>query len=166
MKTYDATLLRYAPDLASGERLNIGVAVFVQGHPASVMMLPSFRRIVAAFPQAHESALLRFAQHVTDVVRAQDLTQESFARAVLGREPGSIQLSTLSQGVTNNPAAKLEALFRAYVAPGPIGSVPSASSWKSDTLRARRTQVGRTPVAETEGEQVEYAAQPDLPLAS
>lgn len=121
-----ALIVRYAPEPASGEMLNIGVVLLSSGHSfMGSRFLGKWGRITRAFPDADEVHLRRIAsaiaksceRHVStqvpstgpnDVVAAFD--------AAMPHDDASIVRSSPLMGITADPGRTLNELFERYVA--------------------------------------------------
>ena len=62
---YTYTILRYVHDTATGEFVNVGVALFAPEVPfASAMCRETFGRVTRMFPSANGEAFKAMARHV------------------------------------------------------------------------------------------------------
>ena len=121
-----ALIVRYAPEPASGEMLNIGVVLLSSGHSfMGSRCLGSWARLTQAFPEADEVHLRRVAAAIerscekyfsvqlplempgADVVAA--------FNAAVPPDDASIVHSAPIKGITADPLRTLDELFERYV---------------------------------------------------
>ena len=137
MKTpFIYTLLRYVHDVATGEALNVGVAL----HAPSVRYFGArvqskFGRLTRAFPSMNgefHRSLMRSLQAAFDsaAVRYQEElslsdkpdTLETRLNEVLRPDDSSLQWSSPGGGLTQDPAQELEALYQRMVTSNDAGA--------------------------------------------
>ncbi len=123
-----AVVVRYSPDPASGELLNIGVVVLSPGHRfMGARFLDSWARVAQAFPEADKVHLRRIASALERSCERYftgnqlPLQEPSSAidvafDAALPREDAAIVRSAPLTGITSNPERTLTELFERYVA--------------------------------------------------
>lgn len=122
-----ALIVRYAPDPASGEMLNIGVVLCSGGHRfLGARFLDKWKRLTQAFPEAEKVHLTRtasalersFEKHFADQLSLQPAPDNVVALfdAALPPDDASILHSPAIAGVTADPARTLDELFERYVA--------------------------------------------------
>ena len=122
-----ALIVRYSPDPASGEMLNIGVVLLSsQHHFLGARFLHKWARLTQAFPEAEKVHLARTAAAVARSFEKQFAPQlslegtsdsiTSLFDSALPADDASIVRSAPITGVTADPARTLAELFERYVA--------------------------------------------------
>lgn len=125
---YTYTVLRYVHDVASGECLNVGVALFAPDHKyVSVRCRTTYHRLKNVFPTLDGDSFRAAMRHVADSfdgfgqalrdelpLQSRDSVMD-FAHAVLGADDSSLQWSPAGAGVTADPERTLERLFERFV---------------------------------------------------
>ncbi len=126
---YTYTVLRYMHDIASGECLNVGVALLAPdlGY-VNVMCRTGFARLRDVFPTLDGEAFRANMRHVTHSFERfqQELRNQlplrgnqggvlGYAHAVLGPDDSSLQWSSMGAGVTSDAEATLDHLYRRFV---------------------------------------------------
>lgn len=126
---YTYTVLRYVHDIATGEFLNVGVALCApERRFVNAMCRTNFTRLKAVFPSLdgdsfrasmrHVMACFeRFGEEARDqlALRSSTGTVMDYALAVLARDDSSLQWSEAGTGVAANPEAMLAQLFERFV---------------------------------------------------
>ena len=126
---YTYTVLRYVHDIASGEFLNVGVALLApELRYVSALCRPTFQRLKHVFPtldgESFRAAMRhvnhqfeRFQQELSDELALRQATGGvmSYAHAVLGADDSSLQWSPMGSGLTADPARTLEQLYERFV---------------------------------------------------
>lgn len=126
---YTYTVLRYVHDVASGEFLNVGVALLApEEHYVNAMCRTTFQRLKNVFPTLDgesfrgamrhvNHAFERFQQERRDELALRETTGGvmSYAHAVLGADDSSLQWSPMGSGLTADPERTLEQLFDRFV---------------------------------------------------
>lgn len=125
-----AVIVRYSPDPASGELLNIGVVLLSPGHGfMASRFLDGWQRVTKAFPEADPVHLRRIASAIetasarhfgsTDqgvlLDKPSDQVETAFDAAI-PREDAAIVRSHAIAGLTADPERTLRELFERYVA--------------------------------------------------
>jgi hypothetical protein len=137
-------VVRYAPDPAGGEVLNIGVVLLVPAFSFfGARFVDSWSRITGAFPEADLVHLRRIASTVERACAAASDAQLSLVRVedvatafdqIIPVEDASLMRSTPLSGVTADPQRTLDELFGRYVQPRHplaaclLGSIPTSGS--------------------------------------
>ena len=125
---YTYTVLRYVHDVATGEFLNVGVALFSQ-EPRFVNVLcpTAYQRLHHVFPTLDGDAFRASMRHVmTRFERFNDELREQlplqsrdnvmqFAQSTLNKDDSSLQWSPMGSGLTADPESTLEQLFERMV---------------------------------------------------
>lgn len=126
---YTYTVLRYVHDIATGEFLNVGVAMLApEPRFVDTLCRTSFARLRSVFPSldgdSFRSAMRhithsfeRFRQELRDQLPLRDARSGvmSFAHAVLGPDDSSLQWSPMGSGISSDPARTLEQLYERFV---------------------------------------------------
>lgn len=126
--TYTYTVLRYVHDIATGEFVNVGVALHApQARYASAQCRTTYGRLNKVFPGMngeHFRSLMRHIQARFEELGEQ-LTNElalseprnvmEIASSILPRDDSSLQWSTIGSGVTSNPSETLDKLYERMV---------------------------------------------------
>jgi hypothetical protein len=152
-----ALIVRYAPDPASGELLNVGVVVLSPRHGfMGSRFLDKWIRVTKAFPEADKTHLRRVASSIerscerhfstrVDQLPLQQPTEDLVVAfdAALPLDDASIIRSQTISGVTADPERTLNELFERYVAVRDVEerrvSRPDDEIWRglSAVLRAK-----------------------------
>ena len=122
-----ALIVRYSPDPACGEMLNIGVVLLSSQYRfLAARFLNRWARLTQAFPEAEKVHLARTASAIERSFEKQFTSQLSLQGtpdsvtalfdAALPADDASIVRSTPISGVTSDPARTLTELFERYVA--------------------------------------------------
>lgn len=145
-----ALIVRYSPDPAAGEMLNIGVVLLSSQHSfLGSRFLSRWARLTQAFPDAEKVHLTRTASAIERAFEKQftsqlslDGTPDSVAvlfDAALPRDDASIIRSAPITGLTADPARTLAELFERYVAVGDTVEQrvrrPDEDVWRSVSSR-------------------------------
>ncbi|MBE0546752.1 MAG: DUF3037 domain-containing protein [Rubrivivax sp.] len=126
---YTYTVLRYVHDIATGEFLNVGVALFApERRFVNAMCRTNFTRLKAVFPSLDGDSFRASMRHVMAcferfgeeareqlALRSPTGTVMDYALAVLARDDSSLQWSEAGSGVTADPEAMLAQLFERFV---------------------------------------------------
>lgn len=126
---YSFTVLRYVHDIATGEFLNVGVALLApQRRYVNALCRPTYQRLRNVFPTLDGESFRASMRHVTneferlhDQVRDQLPFQDQqtgvmgYAHSVLGADDSSLQWSPMGAGVTVDPERTLEQLYDRFV---------------------------------------------------
>lgn len=174
---YTYTVLRYVHDIATGEFLNVGVALLApESHYVSALCRTTYGRLKEVFPSLDGESFRAAMRHVTqEFDRLQkEMTEElplrstsagimGFAHAVLGADDSSLQWSPMGSGVTADPGLTLEQLYERFVtAHEPHSPAPRRQDedvWKRFSLELQQRQVLRHFVRKTiavDDDQVEF----------
>lgn len=122
---YNYVTLRYVHDVASGEFMNVGVALYARDAKyASALCRTTYGRLAKVFPGIDGDAfksLMRFVQSRFEELGAslqKELPSEGMpnsvldlAQQVLQSDDSSLQWSKPGSGITSNPSETLESLF-------------------------------------------------------
>jgi hypothetical protein len=125
-----ALIVRYAPDPAAGEALNIGVVVLSPRHGfMGSRFIEKWKRLMQAFPEADATHLRRVASAIErscskhfgahpDQLLLQPPADEVVIAfdAAIPRDDASIMRSEALSGVTSDPERTLNELFERFVA--------------------------------------------------
>jgi len=125
---YTYTVLRYVHDVATGEFVNVGVALHAPKAPyLSALCRTTYGRLSCTFPGLngeHFRAVMRYIQtrfeqighRVRDQLNLDGATSvRDFAISVLPADDSSLQWSPEGSGRSDDPAATLEKLFERMV---------------------------------------------------
>jgi len=130
MKTaYSYTVLRYVHDIASGEFVNVGVALYAPASRyVSALCRTSCGRLAKVFPGVDRDSfkgLMRYVQSRFEEMESQLRNElplngnpesvKELAMAVLPVDDSSLQWSPVGGGITEDPAQTLESLFERMV---------------------------------------------------
>ncbi len=130
MKTaYTYTILRYVHDTATGEFLNVGVALLApEAHYAGMLCRSTYGRLSKAFPGMDGEAfknVLRYVQSRFDEIGDRLREELAFdgiprnvlelAHSVLPPDDSSLQWSPPGSGLTADPSRTLEGIFERMV---------------------------------------------------
>ena len=126
---YTYTILRYVHDVATGEFLNVGVALHApERRFINVQCRTTFARLKSTFPNLDGDAYRAIMRHV--LARFEGLAEQlrdqldlvpsganalTFAESVLARDDSSLQWSPVGAGLTRDPEVTLEQLFERMV---------------------------------------------------
>lgn len=126
--TYTYTILRYVHDVATGEFVNVGVALYApQARYASAQCRTTYRRLNKVFPGMNGEYFRSLMRHIQarfeelgeQLTNELALTEPSnvieLAHSILPRDDSSLQWSTIGSGVTANPSETLDKLFERMV---------------------------------------------------
>ena len=124
---YEAVVVRYVPDVLTGESLNVGVVLVCPAlEYADAAFLSRWTRVTNAFPNVEAPLLRRVASAVQNACVGcfqersgqRPLAPRSevvaLVESVVPRDDASIQLSVPIRGATANPARLLHHLYRRY----------------------------------------------------
>ncbi|HHY49518.1 MAG TPA: DUF3037 domain-containing protein [Alphaproteobacteria bacterium] len=126
---YSFTVLRYMHDIATGEFLNVGVALLApERRYVGALCRTTFQRLKNVFPTLDGESFRSSMRHVTHEFERfqQELRDESslpvsksivmdYAHAVLGADDSSLQWSPMGSGLTVDPERTLEQLYERLV---------------------------------------------------
>lgn len=125
---YTYTVLRYVHDVATGEFLNVGVALHAPAQPfVNVLCRTAYKRLKDVFPELDGDGFRTSMRHVTsqfekfhDEIRDQlplrnHASVMEFAQSVIRTDDSSLQWSATGSGLSANPEATLEQLFERMV---------------------------------------------------
>ena len=126
---YSFTVLRYVHDIATGEFLNVGVALLAaERRYVNALCRTTFQRLRSVFPTLDGESFRASMRHVTHeferlheqlrdqlALRDQAAGVMAFAHSVLGADDSSLQWSPMGAGVTVDPERTLEQLFDRFV---------------------------------------------------
>jgi hypothetical protein len=154
-----ALIVRYAPDPASGEMLNIGVVLLsAQHHFLGARFLSKWARLTQAFPETEKVHLARTASAIERSFERQFTSQLSLEGtpdsitalfdAALPADDASIVHSAPITGVTADPGRTLAELFERYVAARDVVEQrvrrPDEDVWRSVSSRLNvKNVIGR-----------------------
>lgn len=124
-KPYTYVLLRYRHDPLSGEMANVGVVLHARGF-LDVKVRKTVGRLTKMFPDMEKSDLiggLYAIERGISRLREQDLSTlivapgdaGSFAKRVLPDDDSSLIWGSVGSGITRDPAATLDKLYRRFV---------------------------------------------------
>lgn len=117
-RPFQAIVVGFEPDPGTGERLNIGVVVAIEGLPVQARLRSDWTRVLRTFPSSDERSLARFAARVEQAARALGEVRLDELRerliGVIGGDLGSICLDRMPRGVTSS-SEKLDSLYRRFV---------------------------------------------------
>src|SRR5260221_634055 len=127
--TFTYTVLRYVHDVATGEFVNMGVALYApQAKYISAICNPRYGRLSKMFLEVngdHLRSLVRFIQarfeeHAAKFsaelpLAGQPKTIMEIAHGILPADDSSLQWSEPNGGITENPTATLEQLYTRLV---------------------------------------------------
>jgi hypothetical protein len=178
MKTpYTYTVLRYVHDIATGEFLNVGVALLApEQRYVSALCRTSYTRLKIAFPSLNGESFRSAMRHVMHEfdhfqkelgeelpLRAVDAGVTTYAHAVLGPDDSSLQWSPMGAGLTADPSVTLEQLYERFVtaheAPSPAQRRHDEDIWKRFSHELQQRQVLRHFVKKTiavDDDQIEF----------
>jgi hypothetical protein len=126
---YSFTVLRYVHDIATGEFLNVGVALLApERRYVNALCRTTFQRLKTVFPTLDGESFRASMRHVTpeferlhEQVRDQLPLRDhgagvmGYAHSVLGADDSSLQWSPMGAGVTVDPERTLEQLYDRFV---------------------------------------------------
>lgn len=124
---FEAVILRFVPDIGSGETLNVGVAMrTVDGAFFDVRWTGGLGRVTGAFPEAHAPSIRFALNHIGSAIRkvfgdgrvsfpALDQTLDRELRHIIPDADGTIQWSEAISGATDNPRATFDGLYERFV---------------------------------------------------
>lgn len=174
---YTYTVLRYVHDIATGEFLNVGVALLApERHYVNALCRTTYGRLREVFPSLDGESFRAAMRHVThEFERFQkELAEElalkptaagikSFAHAVLGADDSSLQWSPMGTGLTADPGLTLEQLYDRFVMAheprAPAHRRQDEDVWKCFSLELQQRQVLRHFVKKTiavDDDQIEF----------
>jgi hypothetical protein len=128
--SYTFTVLRYVHDIVSGEFVNVGVVLFApESRYLGIACTTTYGRISKFFGDIEGDHLIRLLRHVEagiedissqlgDQLPFNNLTTKiatDWIATVLPRDDSSLQFSPAAGGLTENPQAALEELYKRYV---------------------------------------------------
>jgi len=174
---YTYTVLRYVHDVATGEFLNVGVALLApEQRYVSALCRTTYGRLTAVFPSLDGESFRAAMRHVTqEFERLQkELADQlplrpvtggvmAYAHAVLGADDSSLQWSSMGAGLTNNPGQTLEQLYERFVTAheprSPAHRRQDEDIWKQFSRELEQRQVLKHFVRKTiavEDDQLEF----------
>jgi len=126
---YTYTVLRYVHDVATGEFLNVGVALLApERRYVSALCRMTYGRLTAVFPTLDGESFRASMRHVShEFERLQkELADQlplrpttggvmAYAHSVLGADDSSLQWSPMGAGLTVDPGQTLEQLYERFV---------------------------------------------------
>lgn len=126
---YSFTVLRYVHDIATGEFLNVGVALLApQYRYVNALCRTTFQRLKTVFPTLDGESFRASMRHVThEFERLHEQLRDQlplrdhgagvmgYAHSVLGADDSSLQWSPMGAGMTADPERALEQLFDRFV---------------------------------------------------
>lgn len=124
MHPFEAVILRFVPDEAAGEALNVGVALRCPARGFfRVELADVWRRISDAFPEVHAPTIRSGFVRVRDALMKLDgaallpgvATFEAELRAVVPSPDGFLKCSAPVHGETDDPDKTLQRLLARYV---------------------------------------------------
>ena len=175
---YTYTVLRYVHDIASGESLNVGVALFApEMRYVNARCRPTYNRLKQVFPSLDGESFRAAMRHVSHEFERfhHELADElplrvpsggvmGYAHAVLGPDDSSLQWSPMGAGITIDPTATLEQLFARFVtahdAPPQGHRRQDEDVWRRFSAELQQRQVLRHFVKKTiavEDDQLEFS---------
>lgn len=126
--SYTYAILRYFHDIATGECVNVGVALFAPSVPfLGIRCTTSAARTAGMFPDLNAEAFLAALRTIEDRFAAlsqSSIEQQSrpterniseLARAVLPEDDSSLKWASIGSGLTSDPEKELERLFERMV---------------------------------------------------
>lgn len=152
--TYSFTILRYVHDIATGEFVNMGVALYApEASYVSAICNPRYGRLSKLFLDVngeHLRSLMRFIQarfeeHAAKLnselaLEGKPKSVMEIAASILPRDDSSLQWSDPGGGITEDPAATLEQLYTRLVEKYELrAQVPSRTD--DDVWRAYRKEL-------------------------
>lgn len=158
---YTYTVLRYVHDIATGEFLNVGVALLApERHYVSALCKTTYGRLREVFPSLDGESFRAAMRHVTqeferfqkELAEELPLKQTSngimgYAHAVLGADDSSLQWSPMGSGLSNEPWLTLEQLYERFVMANeprsPTHRRHDEDVWKRFSLELQQRQVLR-----------------------
>jgi hypothetical protein len=158
---YTYTVLRYVHDIATGEFLNVGVALLApERHYVSALCRTTYGRLREVFPSLDGESFRAAMRHVTheferfqkELAEELPLKQTSngimgYAHAVLGADDSSLQWSPMGSGLSNDPWLTLEQLYERFVMANeprsPAHRRHDEDVWKRFSLELQQRQVLR-----------------------
>lgn len=164
---YTYTVLRYVHDIATGEFLNVGVALLAQEQRyVSAQCRTTYGRLKDVFPSLDGESFRAAMRHVSqEFDRLQyELGEKSqlppaangvmsYAHAVLGPDDSSLQWSPVGTGLTADPAQTLHQLYQRFVTAcelhAPAHRRQDEDIWKRFSLELQQRQVLRHFVKKT-----------------
>lgn len=130
-RTFQAVIVRVCPDVASGEALNVGVALISKDAAfAGALFANDFNRVSVAFPTVSISRLQKAIRRLQRAYSNWDLScsPAEVALEAFGNEPGILTISEPICGVAVEMEDMLRDVFTMYVSP----RVPNSRETRSD----------------------------------
>jgi hypothetical protein len=174
---YTYTVLRYVHDVATGEFLNVGVALLAPAHQyVSALCRTTYGRLRDVFPSLDGESFRSSMRHVGHAFERyqKELSEElplrstsngiiGYAHAVLSPDDSSLQWSPMGSGLTMDPGQTLEQLFERFVMANeprsPAHKRNDEDVWKRFSLELQERQVLRhfeKKTIEVEDDQIEF----------
>jgi hypothetical protein len=174
---YTYTVLRYVHDIATGEFLNVGVALLApEQHYVNALCRTTYGRLKDVFPSLDGESFRASMRHVTNEferfqkeladelpLRAPGTGIMGFAHAVLGEDDSSLQWAPMGSGLTSDPGSTLEQLYERFVTAceprAPAHRRQDEDVWKLFSLELQQRQVLKHFVKKTisvDDDQVEF----------
>lgn len=174
---YTYTVLRYVHDIATGEFLNVGVALLApEQRYVSALCRTTVSRLKPVFPSLDGESFRAAMRHVTHEFErlqrelAEDLPLRptaagvmGLAHAVLGADDSSLQWSPMGSGLTADPGTTLEQLYERFVtahdARSPVQRRQDEDVWRPFSLELQQRRVLRHFVKKTiavDDDQIEF----------
>lgn len=126
---YTYTVLRYVHDIATGECLNVGVALSAPKHRyVNAVCRTNIARLRHVFPSLDADSFRASMRHIMSCfelfrveaeeqlsLRSESGTVKDYAHSVLAKDDSSFQWSAVGSGVTADPEGALNHLFERFV---------------------------------------------------
>jgi hypothetical protein len=126
---YSFTVLRYVHDIATGEFLNVGVALLApERRYVNALCRTTFQRLKTVFPTLDGESFRASMRHVThEFERLHEQLRDQlplrdhgagvmgYAHSVLGPDDSSLQWAPMGAGVTVDPERTIEQLYDRFV---------------------------------------------------
>lgn len=155
---YSYAVLRYVHDIATGEFLNVGVALYAPEHRfVNALCRTNFTRLKAVFPSLDGDSFRASMRHMMAcferlgeeareqlALRSSSGTVMDYALTVLAKDDSSLQWSDPGTGLTTDPEAMLAQLFERFVTShdnkGPVHRKDDDDVWRhfSGVLQQRQ----------------------------
>lgn len=138
---YTYAVLRYCHDIATGEFVNVGVALYApeRGFFAA-KFADSLGRVRAAFPAANDISLAKtlggvaklLAHLQSSLVADGHKTVSEIVHLAIPKDDSALQWTSASSGIAVNPQATLEQLYRRFVTPesGATSRLDDGDVWR------------------------------------
>ena len=174
---YTYTVLRYVHDIATGEFLNVGVALLApERRYVDALCRTTYGRLKEVFPSLDGESFRASMRHVTHEFERfhKELADElplrpsqagimAFAHAVLGADDSSLQWAPMGSGLATDPGSMLEQLYERFVTAheprSPAHRRQDEDVWKHFSHELQQRQVLRHFVKKTiavDDDQIEF----------